>query len=43
MYNNGGDGKPRGFGFGGFAINKSDGGSVGKELLKLTSPHKLFM
>ncbi|XP_052247300.1 ATP-dependent RNA helicase DDX42-like [Dreissena polymorpha] len=29
MYSGGGDGKPRGFGFGGFSINKSDGGSVG--------------
>lgn len=29
MFNPGGDGKTRGFGFQGFTINKSDGGSVG--------------
>lgn len=26
MYHKGGDGNPRGFGFGGFSINKSEGG-----------------
>ncbi|KAL4222426.1 ATP-dependent RNA helicase ddx42 [Mactra antiquata] len=29
MYNQGGEGRSRGFGFQGFSINKSDGGSVG--------------